>query len=115
MQKALTVLTLMPQHSRLINATAGMRLDVRSGCLWLTRPGDSVDRFLAAGASMELHENDVLIEATAHGHCAEPAAACYTLTPLKEVQQPATAPRPIVVSKKWLWPSWNMRKQLLNT
>jgi len=59
------VLTLLPQHSRLIDARSGMRLQVLSGCLWLTRPDDPVDHFLSAGASIELRENRVLIESHA--------------------------------------------------
>jgi hypothetical protein len=75
-------LTLLPQQCRLINATEGFRLEVCSGCLWLTRPGDSVDRFLTAGAVMELHEAQVMIQSDRLPGAAGGAVARYVLVPL---------------------------------
>jgi hypothetical protein len=75
-------LTLLPQQCRLINATEGFRLEVCSGCLWLTRPGDTVDRFLTAGAVMELHEAGVLIQSDRLPGAAGGVVACYVLVPL---------------------------------
>lgn len=74
--------TLMPQQTRLINATEGLRLEVCSGCLWLTRPGDAVDRFLVAGAVLELHENHVLIQSDRHPGAPGLVPARYVLVPL---------------------------------
>jgi hypothetical protein len=115
-----TPLTLFPQQSRLINATEGFRLEVQSGCLWLTRPSDCVDRFLVAGSSMELHESQVLIQSDKSHRGATQVPARYTLTLL---QAPAPLPVPLPVnvvqqgkktSKNLLQPLWGMRKQLFN-
>ncbi|MDP2680728.1 MAG: DUF2917 domain-containing protein [Rhodoferax sp.] len=75
-------LSLLPQQCRLINATEGVRLEVCSGCLWLTRPGDAVDRFLVAGSTIDLHENHVLIQSDRHPGAAGGVAARYVLVPL---------------------------------
>ena len=77
-------LTLQPRQSRLIDARAGLRLDVLSGCLWLTRPHDSVDRFLRAGASIELHDDQILIQSEALPGSAPVRAASYTLLPIRD-------------------------------
>jgi len=74
--------TLLPQQSRLINASEGIRLEVQSGCLWLTRPGDAVDRFLVAGSSIELHENHVLVQSDSPRSTGGAQTAHYRLTPL---------------------------------
>lgn len=74
--------TLLPQQCRLINATQGFRLEVCSGCLWLTRPGDAVDRFLVRGAGIDLHEAQVLIQSDRHPGAAGGVAARYVLVPL---------------------------------
>lgn len=74
--------TLMPQQFRLINATDGFRLEVCRGCLWLTRPGDAVDRFLVAGAAVDLHENHVLIQSDRHPGASSGESARYVLVPL---------------------------------
>jgi hypothetical protein len=83
MQTAAHTLTLLPRQARLINAAEGMRLEVQSGCLWLTRPGDAVDRFLTAGARIELHENLVLIQSDRHPGASALEAARYRLAPLQ--------------------------------
>jgi len=66
----------------MINATEGFCLEVRSGCLWLTRPGDAVDRFLVAGSKIDLHENLVLIQSDRQPGVAADAPAWYALIPL---------------------------------
>jgi hypothetical protein len=66
----------------MINAAEGFRLEVLSGCLWLTRPGDAADRFLTAGTAIELHENLVLIQSDRHPGARSLTAACYRLKPL---------------------------------
>jgi hypothetical protein len=76
-------LMLLPQQCRLINATEGFRLEVCSGCLWLTRPGDAVDRFLVPGAVIDLHEAQVLIQSDRHPGAAGDVAARYVLVPLR--------------------------------
>jgi hypothetical protein len=83
MPHILPALTLLPQQCRLINATEGFRLEVCSGCLWLTRPGDAVDRFLVPGAVIELHEAQVLIQSDRHPGAAGGVAARYVLVPLR--------------------------------
>ncbi|MDD2879938.1 MAG: DUF2917 domain-containing protein [Rhodoferax sp.] len=92
--------TLMPLQSRLINATEGFRLEVRSGCLWLTRPGDAVDRFLVAGSTIELHENHVLIQSDRQPGGAPVVPAAYVLVSL------AT---PVMPRSRWLRPRWTSR------
>jgi hypothetical protein len=74
--------TLSPTESRMIHGQKGFRLNVVSGCLWLTRPGDSVDRFLAAGASIELYEDDVLIQCESRTQFGVSGTARYSLVSL---------------------------------
>ncbi len=74
--------TLRPSQSRLVNATEGFRLEVRSGAIWLTRPGDPQDHFLTAGAAIDLHENLVLIQSDSRDARSQPAPARYALVPL---------------------------------
>ena len=112
-------LTLLPHQSRLINASEGFRLEVQSGCLWLTRPSDCVDRFLAAGSSIELHENQVLIQSDKSHRNADVLPARYTLTPLQapaaaKVMPAPAAPQAKKSGKNMPQPLWNMRKQLFN-
>ena len=119
MQHTPPPLTLLPRQSRLINATEGFRLEVQSGCLWLTRPSDCVDRFLVAGASIELHENLVLVQSD-KSHCSGSVVpARYTLTPLRVPApvNPLTSTRfdkGITSSQIRPQPLWGLRKQLLN-
>lgn len=75
-------LTLPARQTRIINASEGLRLEVLTGCLWLTRPGDALDHFLVAGTSIALHENQVLIQTDRHPACTGLLAARYVLTPL---------------------------------
>lgn len=75
-------LTLLPQQSRMVNATEGFRLEVRSGCLWLTRPSEPGDHFLVAGAAIDLHENHVLIQSDRHPGSSDRMPAHYALVPL---------------------------------
>jgi hypothetical protein len=72
--------SLMPQQVRMINATEGFRLEVCSGCLWLTRPGDTVDHFLVTGTTIDLHENQVLIQSDC---LSWERPASYVLMPLR--------------------------------
>ena len=102
--------TLPMQQTRLINATEGLRLEVLSGCLWLTRPSDSVDRFLVAGASMALHENQVLIQSDRHPDTRKLEAARYALVPLAAPISRASAAMPAsdkssVAKLPWAAPS----------
>jgi hypothetical protein len=113
-------LTLLPQQSRLINATEGFRLEVQSGCLWVTRPSDCVDRFLVAGSSLELHENLVLVQSDKSHRSADAVPARYTLTPLQvpAAAQPVASGRSASKGKYsspiGLQPLWGLRKQLFN-
>lgn len=83
--------TLLPKQSRLINASEGSLLEVQSGCMWLTRPDDSVDRFLVAGTSIELHENFVLVQSDSPGAAADTQSTRYWLTPLSQPRALAQA------------------------
>ncbi|TXT37447.1 MAG: hypothetical protein FD135_3623 [Comamonadaceae bacterium] len=74
--------TLLPQQCRMINASEGVRLEVHSGCLWLTRPGDAVDRFLVAGSVIDLHEDQVLLQSDKYPGAAAELSARYVLRPL---------------------------------
>ena len=85
-------LTLPTRQTRIINASEGLCLEVLSGCLWLTRPGDAVDRFLVAGARMELHENQVLIQSDRNPNQAGAVSARYVLRPLPAAVSAAAAP-----------------------
>ncbi len=75
-------LTLPTRQTRMINASEGLCLEVLGGCLWLTRPGDAVDRFLVAGSRMELHENQVLIQSDRNPNQTGAVSARYVLRPL---------------------------------
>ena len=92
--------TLQPQQTRMINASEGFRLDVLEGCLWLTRPGDESDRFLHAGSSIVLTQDQVLIQCDRRYAHSTPLAACYRLVPLS---LSACTARP-VHSLSFLWP-----------
>ncbi len=98
MQQKPPPLTLMPHQSRLINAAEGFRLEVISGCLWLTRPGDSTDYFLVGGTAMVLRERLVLIQSDKQPEAINLVAAHYRLVPLKA--QSATWRRPLTMAWK---------------
>lgn len=83
MPNQVPVHTLLPRQIRRIDATEGFRLEVRSGCLWLTRPADGVDHFLVSGSLIELHENQVLIECDQHPRGTPEKAAQFVLVPLR--------------------------------
>jgi Protein of unknown function (DUF2917) len=94
--------SLPAQQIRMINASEGLRLEVLSGCLWLTRPGDAVDRFLVAGGHMVLHEKQVLIQSDRHPGltgASATAAARYVLTPLASAL--AARPGPGRLRRYW--------------
>jgi hypothetical protein len=97
MPQPIPALTLLAAQTRMINATEGFRLEVQSGCLWLTRPSDGVDRFLIAGSSIELHENLVLIQSDRHPGISGLAAACYRLTPLRPSPRALATATPQVI------------------
>ncbi len=83
MQNPPPAMTLIPNQTRLINAAEGFRLEVISGCLWLTRPDDSCDHFLVAGMSMPLNERLVLIQSDKQPNVLSQVAAHFRLVPLK--------------------------------
>lgn len=91
MQKAAHTLTLLPQQTRVINAAEGMQLEVQSGCLWLTRPGDPADHFLVAGERIALQQNLVLIQSDRHPGARSLVAARYTLVPLAAISRASAA------------------------
>jgi len=91
--------TLSPQQIRMINASEGFRLEVLEGCLWLTRPGDESDRFLHAGSSIVLTQDQVLIQSDRSPAHRTPVAACYRLVPLADAH--STPQR--AVRAPWHW------------
>lgn len=76
---------LLPLQTRLVHASAGMRLRVLSGRLWLTQPNAAQDLFLCPGEVVDLLQDWVVI-----GADAEPDAHLqdryseYLLMPLVE-------------------------------
>lgn len=99
--------TLLPRQTRMIDARGGLRLEVLEGCLWLTRPGDASDRFVQAGASIELGQNEVLIQCERSPSHTAPVPVRYRLVSLVEapVQQVQRRPphAPIRPARSW-WP-----------
>jgi hypothetical protein len=78
---------LLPRQTRMIDASAGMRLRVVSGHFWLTQPNAAQDLFLGPGASIDLLQDWILIGADAGPRSPEDAPACYSeylLMPLVE-------------------------------
>ncbi len=92
--------TLLPRHTRMINASEGLRLHVLEGCLWLTRPGDASDRFLHAGSSIDLYQDLVLIESDWNPAHTPAQAARYRLEPLTQAQRSTPVARPALL--RWL-------------
>lgn len=96
-------LTLSPQQLHTIDARAGLRLEVLSGCLWVTRPGDESDRFVHAGTSIELHQRDVVIQCHWPSGSAHPLAAQYRLLPLQATLAGGGPRRPAPTTRgRWL-------------
>ncbi len=91
MQKKPPAMTLMPNQTRLINAAEGFQLEVISGCLWVTRPGDAEDHFVMAGTSLPLRERCVLIQSDKLPKTLCLAPAHYRLVPLKVPSASLTA------------------------
>lgn len=87
--------TLLPRQTRLINAREGFRLEVVGGGIWLTRPCDAVDRFLSAGATMDLHEERVLIQSDWSPATTPAQPALYRLVPLKQKMPQTRRPHAI--------------------
>lgn len=56
---------LFPLQTRVIHASAGMRLRVVSGRLWLTQPNAAQDLFLGPGTTIDLLRDWVVIGADA--------------------------------------------------
>jgi hypothetical protein len=100
--------TLLPNQTRMINASEGFRLEVLEGCLWLTRPGDESDRFLHSGSHIVLTQNSVLIQSDWNPACAPPVAACYRLVPLTGRAPSGATPRSRAfqwaLSRRWWHP-----------
>jgi hypothetical protein len=94
---------LLPRQTRLINAGEGFRLEVLGGSLWLTRPCDAVDRFLATGSVMDLHEDLVLIQSDWSPATTPAQPALYRLVPLTQQMQQGTRPRASLIRRRgWL-------------
>lgn len=99
------VSTLLPHDTRMIDARAGLRLEVIQGRLWLTRPGDASDRFVQAGGSIDLQQAGVLIQCDVDPAQATPVAARYRLLPLApQSGMPVACTHP--VRARWRAVSW---------
>lgn len=83
-------LILVANQCRLINATGGFRLQVHSGSLWLTRPGDGDDHFLTAGGVIDLFEDLVVVQADKCPRSRDWVSARYSLEPIRHA---TTVPR----------------------
>ena len=74
---------LWPLQTRVINASAGMRLRVVCGRLWLTQPNVAQDLFLGPGAVVDLLQDWVVIGADAEpSDTPRELYSEYQLTPL---------------------------------
>jgi hypothetical protein len=81
---------LLPQQTRLIHASEGVRLRVVSGRLWLTQPNVAQDLFLGPGDCVDLMQDWVVIGAEAGSRTDAPSASLYSAYAL----QPLVAPAP---------------------
>jgi hypothetical protein len=76
---------LLPQQTRVINASHGMRLRVICGRIWLTQPRVAQDLFLGPGAMIDLRQDWIVVGADAEPAGARPELYSeYVLTPLFE-------------------------------
>ena len=76
---------LLPQQTRLIHASAGMRLRVISGRIWLTQPNVAQDLFLGPGSVIDLQQDWVVVGADAEPAGTRPELYSeYVLNPLVE-------------------------------
>ena len=76
---------LFPLQTRLIHASAGMRLRVVSGRLWLTQPNAAQDLFLGPGSEVDLLQDWVVIGADAEPEdSTQERYSEFLLTPLVE-------------------------------
>lgn len=89
--------TLRPGQIRVINASEGLTLKVLQGRMWVTRPNDPRDHFLAPGAELALTQNQVVVEPDHPLGGGQVSEVRYVLLPM--VSQ-ATQPTPPPVA----WP-----------
>lgn len=76
---------LLPQQTRVIHASAGMRLRVVSGRVWLTQPHVAQDLFLGPGSVVDLLQDWIVVGADAEPAGTRPELYSeYQLTPLVE-------------------------------
>lgn len=87
---------LFPLQTRVIHASAGMRLRVVSGRLWLTQPNMAQDLFLGPGAVVDLLQDWVVIGADAEPRPQGGAPEAYSEYLLVSLV-PAT-PRPRILA-----------------
>ena len=74
---------LFPLQTRVIHASAGLRLRVVSGRLWLTQPNMAQDLFLGPGSVIDLQQDWVVIGADAEpSHTPQEHYSEYLLMPL---------------------------------
>jgi hypothetical protein len=88
---------LLPRQTRLIHASAGMRLRVVSGRLWLTQPNVAQDLFLGPGASIDLLQDWVVIGADAEPRSPVGSPDSYSEYQLVPLVQPVSRPAAWVV------------------
>jgi hypothetical protein len=91
-------LILVAKQCRVINAAEGFRLQVHSGCLWLTRPSDVDDHFLTAGGTMDLFDNSVVVQADKCPGSGDWVVARYTLAPIRRATRVPVV-RPVLAVK----------------
>lgn len=84
---------LLSQQTRLIHASAGMRLRVVRGRLWLTQPFAAQDLFLGPGDLIDLRQDWVVIGADAEPRPVEGATPLYSEYVLEPLTPGRSRPR----------------------
>lgn len=99
---------LFPLQTRVIHASAGMRLRVVSGRLWLTQPNMAQDLFLGPGAVVDLLQDWVVIGADAEPRPQGGAPEVYSEYQLVALV-PARPRPPILVALQGMWAALGRR------
>jgi hypothetical protein len=86
--------TLTPNQARTLDARAGVRIAVHSGCLWITQPHDGTDYFVQEGMSLVLHSAGVVLQAHQAGTQASNASARFSVEEIRTSLLQRLAPRP---------------------
>ncbi|MDQ7745704.1 DUF2917 domain-containing protein [Hydrogenophaga pseudoflava] len=99
---------LFPLQTRVIHASAGMRLRVVSGRLWLTQPNMAQDLFLGPGSVVDLLQDWVVIGADAEPRPQGGAPEAYSEYQLVSLVPARPRPR-ILVALQGMWAAMGRR------